>query len=82
MGNVYTQCSICYFQIKKPSQMKVLGCTGCHAFHQKCIWKWIVRNNSCPLCREVVQKYPSYQCEYNEYLHYVNALSSKNLECK
>ena len=79
MSPIIEQCSICYYNIKKNSQKKTLSCTGNHSFHQKCIWKWIVHNNSCPLCRETVSKYPSYQCEYNEYLHYVNALTYKQV---
>lgn len=74
----FTQCPICYFKIKKSSQMKVLGCQGNHAFHQKCIWKWLVKSNTCPLCRDTVSMYPSFQCEFNEYHHYINALSTKS----
>ena len=73
------QCSICFFKIKK-SQNKKLDCSYNHSFHQKCIWKWIVKSNTCPLCREKVSKFPSYNCEYNEYIHYINALSTSN--CK
>lgn len=69
------QCSICYYKIKNSNQKKVLSCKACHAFHQKCIWKWLVNNNTCPLCRETVSVYPSYQCNYNEYQHYINALT-------
>ncbi len=76
--NDFTQCSICYFKIKKLSQKKVLDCQGNHTFHQKCIWKWLANNNTCPLCRDVVSKYPSFQCEFNEHYHFINALSTKS----
>lgn len=71
-------CSICFFKILKPSQTKTLDCTFHHSFHQKCIWKWLVKSNTCPLCRESVSKYPRYGCEYNEYVHYVNALTNSS----
>ena len=68
------QCSICFYKIKK-SQMKTLTCKYNHSFHQKCIWQWLVKTNTCPLCREKVDVLPGYNCEYNEYYHYINALS-------
>jgi hypothetical protein len=70
-------CSICFFKIKKPSQKKMLDCDGNHCFHQKCIWKWIVQKNTCPMCRQNVCKYPSFGCDYNEHFHYINALSKR-----
>lgn len=75
------QCSICFFKIKQ-SQMKVLTCKYNHSFHQKCIWKWLTKTNTCPLCREKVNNLPSYNCEYNEYIHYINALTSKGQKIK
>lgn len=70
-------CSICFFKIKKRSQIKMLECAANHRFHQKCIWKWIVKNNSCPMCRQIVSKYPAFNCEYNEYHHYIHAMSQR-----
>ena len=75
------QCAICFGGIKKPNtQGKTLACTAKHVFHQKCIWKWLVRHEgsvaTCPLCREPVDKFPEYQCQYNEHVHYINALEA------
>ena len=70
------QCYICFYKIKD-NQKKTLTCSFGHVFHMKCIWKWLVISNNCPLCRETVKSYPDYQCPYNEYIHYVNALVSK-----
>lgn len=69
-------CSICFSNVQKVTQMKVLNCG--HNFHMKCVWKWIVKNPSCPICRISVSKTPSYDCPYNEYIHFVNAVSNKN----
>lgn len=71
----FVTCSVCFYKIKSESQTKVLDCSAQHRFHQKCIWKWIVRNNTCPLCRETVSKYPPLGSAYNEYQHFIHALS-------
>jgi hypothetical protein len=70
--NIYT-CNICFYTIRS-SQLKTLKCVGEHKFHMKCIWLWIVKNNSCPLCRCIVSKYPEANCQHNEYIHFVNAV--------
>lgn len=70
------KCCICFYKIKK-TQKKTLTCRFNHEFHQKCIWKWLVKHDTCPLCRENVSVYPSTNCEYNEYYHYIMALSQK-----
>lgn len=69
-------CSICFTNVQKVTQVKTLSCG--HDFHMKCVWKWIVKNPSCPICREPVDKLPAYDCPYNEYIHFVNAHSNKN----
>lgn len=74
-------CSICFYKIKK-SQMKTLHCAYNHSYHQKCIWRWLVKSNTCPLCRERVSSLPGYDCEYNEYIHYINALSPSSSKGK
>lgn len=70
------QCPICFFSIKD-SQCKTLLCSGKHKFHQKCIWPWIIKKNTCPLCRDEVSSLPSYKCPFNEYIHFINACSNK-----
>ena len=74
--NNETICNICFHKVKN-SQLKTLKCSGKHKFHMKCIWLWIIRNNTCPLCRETVSKIPEPNCEYNEYIHFVNAIIKK-----
>lgn len=70
-------CCICFYKIKKKTQTKTLSCQFNHAFHQKCIWKWLVKHDTCPMCRGKVSVYPTIDCEYNEYHHYIMALSDK-----
>lgn len=44
------ECSICLSKVNK-----ALCKTKCeHAFHITCIKEWLLRNNTCPLCREKI----------------------------
>ena len=43
------ECSICLDLISKDIIIYKLECN--HKFHQTCINKWTMINNSCPLCR-------------------------------
>jgi hypothetical protein len=48
-----TECAICFTKI----QAKMLYRLPCeHIFHEDCIKKWIIEQNSCPLCRKVVDE--------------------------
>lgn len=57
-------CSICLEDINcTPSKRKLddepisLSCS--HSFHKKCIASWLLKNNSCPNCREIINiQYP------------------------
>lgn len=42
------ECAICFETIKFYNKSKEFWC---HNFHKKCINQWIVRNYSCPVCR-------------------------------
>jgi hypothetical protein len=42
------ECAICLDVILK-SEKKVLECN--HVYHTKCIYKWSIKENSCPSCR-------------------------------
>ena len=70
------QCAICHYRVNKKSQKKVLECG--HVYHQKCIWSWLVKSGTCPMCRAKVDQYPSYGCAYNEHEFFIKALASKN----
>lgn len=43
------ECSICLNEITKTTGLATLSC--CHNFHLACIGKWILKNESCPMCR-------------------------------
>ena len=46
-----TLCTICQDNIPKGKIGKRLGCQ--HAFHSKCIDKWLEENDTCPNCRYI-----------------------------
>lgn len=50
--NKNLSCSICFEEYEKNSQVSVLGCD--HCFHHNCIKKWGEKNNTCPICREII----------------------------
>ncbi len=45
-------CSICMEKIKKRDTHALLCC---HKFHPKCIIRWLLTKNTCPLCRSPVK---------------------------
>jgi len=44
-------CSICFNENKK---YRNLTCSCGHTFHKKCINKWLKAENTCPLCRKII----------------------------
>ena len=44
-------CSICLNIVGKRKCKTECG----HSFHYKCIYKWILNNDNCPLCRTVIR---------------------------
>jgi hypothetical protein len=46
------ECSICLNEITKATGLVTLSC--CHNFHLACIGKWVLKNESCPLCRHAL----------------------------
>ena len=42
-------CSICLENIINEEHKTITSCK--HIFHEECMAKWILQNNSCPLCR-------------------------------
>ena len=43
-------CAICYNNLNPSSE--VLSCG--HCFHTMCIYKWLKRSNTCPMCRATI----------------------------
>ena len=43
-------CCICLENYEEGDSLRVLNCK--HHFHKQCLDTWLLRNNSCPLCRE------------------------------
>jgi len=46
------ECSICLLELRTLKETEVLNCR--HRFHKTCIKDWLGKQNSCPVCREVV----------------------------
>ncbi|KAH6813071.1 hypothetical protein C2S51_022089 [Perilla frutescens var. frutescens] len=46
-------CAVCLSKFEPHDQLRLLPLC-CHAFHAACIDKWIVSNQTCPLCRSTV----------------------------
>ena len=49
-----SECTICLLQYTDETK-KATECQ--HIFHQECIDRWLQENNSCPLCRHVLQQH-------------------------
>ena len=49
-------CTICFvdFMEEPERPIAVLECSSKHVFHSDCLKKWVVNNNTCPLCKEVI----------------------------
>ncbi len=58
-------CSICLDEINIITDMEITECF--HIFHNDCLKTWCKTNNSCPLCRTIIQK--TYTSTYIEPIH-------------
>ncbi|KAJ7717620.1 hypothetical protein DFH07DRAFT_761916 [Mycena maculata] len=53
LGVAVDRCGICMTQFKKAERARLSD--GCkHAFHDRCLARWVVRSRTCPLCRVVL----------------------------
>jgi len=43
-------CPICYEEYEKKVELRVMECPGDHVFHKKCIDKWLMKSDKCPMC--------------------------------
>lgn len=44
-----TTCVVCFSQFEGHSLVRVLPCS--HAFHIRCVDRWLRKNRTCPMCR-------------------------------
>lgn len=58
LSNGGGDCAVCLSKFEPRDQLRLLPLC-CHAFHAACIDKWIVNNQTCPLCRSTVLPYGS-----------------------
>lgn len=43
-------CPICFENYEDDHEVRIMECLGDHAFHKKCIDKWLLKSNKCPKC--------------------------------
>ena len=46
------QCSICLSEIKENKNVCITECM--HEYHTSCLLKWLVNNETCPICRNTL----------------------------
>ncbi|WVZ73878.1 hypothetical protein U9M48_022135 [Paspalum notatum var. saurae] len=44
-----TECAVCLQDVDEVDMLMAMPCS--HAFHQQCIFEWLQRKRTCPLCR-------------------------------
>ncbi len=49
-GQTEDVCPICYENYEETHEVRIMECMGNHAFHKKCIDKWLLKSNKCPKC--------------------------------
>ena len=64
---IVEDCSICFEQLKLENNNIVK--TKCdHIFHDECLTEWLKNSQTCPLCRNPVESYPSKVNDINSYV--------------
>ncbi|GJM88109.1 hypothetical protein PR202_ga04136 [Eleusine coracana subsp. coracana] len=46
------ECTVCLKDFDELDKLRAMPCA--HAFHQDCIFRWLRRNATCPLCRHLL----------------------------
>ena len=56
------ECPICLTELDSKTclgKRNIINSPCCHQdIHHKCLDKWLIDNNTCPLCREILQNIP------------------------
>lgn len=50
-GMAVDRCGICLSQFKEGESAALASSTCRHVFHERCLTRWLARNQTCPLCR-------------------------------
>ncbi|PCH39143.1 hypothetical protein WOLCODRAFT_158678 [Wolfiporia cocos MD-104 SS10] len=53
LGAVVDKCGICLSQFKDRDEA-MLGPKCQHAYHDRCLRRWLAMNRTCPICREAL----------------------------
>ena len=54
-NKINEKCAICLNSNNNKDKV-FLNCSNNHVFHRDCIFKWLKKDNTCPLCREKIKK--------------------------
>ncbi|KAJ7185734.1 hypothetical protein C8R46DRAFT_880924 [Mycena filopes] len=54
LGVAVDRCGICMTQFKRAEGARLSEGCG-HAFHARCLARWVVRSRTCPLCRVALE---------------------------
>jgi hypothetical protein len=54
-GSEMPPCLICYEPMDPQGQLEITALPCMHAFHTRCVGRWLSRNRNCPTCRRVVE---------------------------
>ena len=46
-------CAICLCKLEEKDYSNICVGTCLHAFHNDCLNQWLLRNNKCPICKNV-----------------------------
>ncbi|XP_040293087.1 RING finger protein 122-like [Bufo bufo] len=49
-------CAVCLEEFREKEELGLCPCT--HAFHTKCLMKWLEVRNSCPMCNKTISMPP------------------------
>ncbi|KAG5642732.1 hypothetical protein DXG03_002277 [Asterophora parasitica] len=55
MDTAVDKCGICLTQFKS-GDIAQLGSVCRHAFHERCLGRWLVHNQTCPMCRVPLER--------------------------
>lgn len=65
-------CSFCWERLCQGVVVAETSCT--HMFHSRCIFEWLLRANSCPLCRSSLGWYSNRVLEVQNYVYILASL--------
>ena len=53
-GGSEESCSICMIEFSETDGKQVAELSCEHIFHEECLQQWVLKNDSCPICRRSI----------------------------